>query len=118
MSTFSDEDGNPINQFMLDKKEATFKEKMQPYTEKLPFNEWVEVKPNIIYEISTVVTAGEYSGPQELGLRKWTDSELAGYTEKVKTPFNNTSNIKNIHMFFCVFKCLVNCIHTIKNMQV
>jgi hypothetical protein len=96
MSTFSDEDGNPINQFMLDNREATFKEKMQPYTEKLPFNEWVEVKPNIIYEISTVVTAGEYSGPQELGLRKWTDSELAGYTEKVKTAFNDTSNIKNI----------------------
>ena len=39
-STFSDDDGNSINQFMKDKKTSPFKEKMAPFLEKVPFNEF------------------------------------------------------------------------------
>ena len=74
---------------------GTYVPPMQPYTQKVQYNEWVEVKPNVIYEVNSSTTAGEYSGPQELGLRKWTDSELAGYTITANTPINNDTNIKN-----------------------
>jgi hypothetical protein len=96
MSTFSDEDGNIINRYFENSKEASFKEKMQPYTQKVQYNEWVEVKPNIIYEIHSSTTAGEYSGPQELGLRKWTNSELGGFTIMADIPINNDANIRNV----------------------
>ena len=95
-STFSDEDGNPINQFMKDGFNPNIKEKMQPYTQKVQYNEWVEVKPNVIYEIHSSTSAGEYSGPQELGLRKWTGSELGAFMITADTPINNDTNIKNV----------------------
>jgi hypothetical protein len=95
-STFSDQDGNPINQFMKDGFNPNIKEKMQPYTQKVQYNEWVEVKPNVIYEIHSSTSAGEYSGPQELGLRKWTGSELGAFMITADTPINNDTNIKNV----------------------
>ena len=88
-STFSDEDGNVINQFMEDGKTAKYSEKMKPYTEKIPFNEWFEVNEDVINESSTTVTAGEYNGPQELGLRKWKPSEMGGFSVKSDHPVNN-----------------------------
>jgi len=42
-ATFSDQDGNPINPKMLDGLNPKVKEKMQPYTQKIQYNEWVEV---------------------------------------------------------------------------
>ena len=42
-STFSDEDGAIINQYFEKSKNASFKEKMQPFSEKVPFNEWVDL---------------------------------------------------------------------------
>ena len=94
-STFSDEDGNPINPEMGNGFNPNIKEKMQPFTEKIPFNEWFEVNDNIINETTTSVTAGEYNGPQELGIRDWTDSELSGFSIKVDAPFNKVSTIKS-----------------------
>lgn len=88
-STFSDEDGNVINQFMYDGKHAKYTDKMKPFSEKVPFNEWVEVNDNIISEITTTVTAGEYNGPQELGLRNWTPEEMGGFSIKADHPINN-----------------------------
>ena len=87
-ATNSDEDGNVINQFMHDGRTAKHSETMRPFTEKLPFNEWVEVSDNLINEITTTVTAGEYNGPQELGMRHWTASELGGFSEKSSHPVN------------------------------
>ena len=49
-STFSDEEGNVINQFTGDKKVPTFKEKMAPFYEKLPVNEWIEVTDELLNE--------------------------------------------------------------------
>jgi hypothetical protein len=94
-STFSDQDGNPINPEMFDGFNPNIKEKMQPYTQKVMYNEWVEVNPNLIYEVNSSTTAGEYSGPQELGMRKWTDSELAGFTITANVPINKNSFLKN-----------------------
>lgn len=88
-STFSDDDGNIINQYFEDSKMPSFKEKMSPYSEKVPFNEWIEINDNIINEITTTVTAGEYNGPQELGLRKWTPEEMGGFPIKADHPINN-----------------------------
>jgi hypothetical protein len=87
-STSSDEDGNVINQFMYDGKTAKHSEMLSPFTEKLPFNEWVEINDNVINEITTTVTSGEYSGPQELGLRKWTPEELGGFSVEADHPIN------------------------------
>ena len=93
-STFSDEDGNPINQYMYDGKWSKHSETLKPFSEKIPFNEWVEVNDNIISEITTTTTAGEYSGPQELGLRNWTPEELGGFTVKSSHPVNNIMSKK------------------------
>ena len=39
-ATFSDEDGNVINQFMVDGKHPKYSEMMAPFTVKIPFNEY------------------------------------------------------------------------------
>ena len=57
-STNSDDEGNNINQTPGKKK--------------------LKVVP--IKEASTVVTAGEYNGPMEIGLKKWKKSELGPFT--------------------------------------
>lgn len=94
-STFSDPDGNPINPEMNDGFNPNIKEKMQPFTEKIKFNEWIEVNSHLIKEMNTSTTAGEYSGPQELGLRQWTDSEMGAFTINSDIPLNKDSVMKN-----------------------
>lgn len=42
-STFSDDDGNPVNPYMQDGFNPNVREKLSPFTETVPFNEWVEV---------------------------------------------------------------------------
>jgi hypothetical protein len=50
-STSSDEDGNPINPYMQDGFNPNVKEKLSPFTEKVPFNEWIELSDdNLITE--------------------------------------------------------------------
>lgn len=58
-STSSDEDGNNINQ--------------------TPGKKGLKVVP--IKEASTIITAGEYNGPIEIGLKKWKKSELGPFTD-------------------------------------
>ena len=94
-STFSDQDGNPINPQMFDGFNPNIKEKMQPFTEKVRFNEWVEINTKLINEVFSSTTAGEYSGPQELGMRKWTDEELGPFNIEIDIPFNKDSVMKN-----------------------
>ena len=59
-STFSDDDGNNINQ--------------------TPDVKGKKIVP--IKEASTVITAGEYNGPMEIGLKKWKKSELGPFTDE------------------------------------
>jgi len=100
-STFSDQDGNPINPNMNDGLNANVLEKMQPFNQKVQYNEWVELTHNdMISEVSTSVTAGPYNAPLEIGSYKWNKKELTPFTQEVKTDFNkktlkNTLN-KNI----------------------
>ena len=83
-STFSDEDGNPLNPI------PSGKLKKPPYNlEIVPIT---RIGKNKINEITTTTSAGEYSGPQELGIRKWTKSELGAYSEES----NHPSNIKQM----------------------
>jgi hypothetical protein len=79
-STFSDEDGNPLN------PTPSGKLKKPPYNlEIVPIT---RIGKNKINEITTTTTAGEYNGPQELGIRKWTKSELGPYSEESNHPAN------------------------------
>ena len=48
----------------------------------------------IDYRVTTTTTAGEYSGPQELGLRKWKKSELGAFDIESDSPANNISKNK------------------------
>jgi len=94
-STFSDDDGNIVNKDMEDGLQASFKEKMEPFTQKVKFNEWVNLSyDNIISETSTSVTAGLYNAPLEIGSLEWKKNELDPFTEKVPTYFNKKS-LKN-----------------------
>ena len=74
--TVSDDDGDVLN----------------PYMSKI--NEWVE----IIDESDSSTTAGLYNGPVELGMKKWSVSELGPYKEFVNTNINRKktkSKLKN-----------------------
>lgn len=63
-STFSDDDGNIINQYFENSKEASFKEKMAPFLEKVPFNEWVEISDKGIINEDLAVWFGKKKKPK------------------------------------------------------
>ena len=73
-STFSDDDGNNINQ--------------------TPGKKGLKVVP--IKEASTVTTAGEYNGPIEIGLKKWKKSELGPFSIEVDNEHNKKSKGKHL----------------------
>jgi hypothetical protein len=94
-STFSDQDGNPINPEMKDKFNPNIKEKMKPFNQRVQYNEWVELThKDIISETSTSVTAGPYNAPLEIGSYNWDNKELSPFTIKIETDFNKRS-LKN-----------------------
>jgi hypothetical protein len=72
-ATFSDDDGNPINPTPGKNK------KIVP-----------------ISETTTSVTAGEYTGPLELGLKKWRKSELFPFSIDVDNYHNKKSKGKHV----------------------
>jgi hypothetical protein len=78
-STFSDDDGNSIN--------PTPGKKLKI----VPVNEWVEIT-----EASTSITAGEYSGPIEIGLKKWSKSELGPFYEFIDNKLNDIAIKKSL----------------------
>ena len=43
LPSFSEKKGYIENKFFEKSNQASFKEKMQPFSEKIPFNEWVEI---------------------------------------------------------------------------
>ena len=102
-STFSDDDGNPVNPYMQDRFNPNVKEKLSPFTEKVPFNEWIELSDdNLLNETSSSVTAGLYNAPLEIGIYKW-KNELGPFTDSVDSFYNRTikkntlkNNIKRI----------------------
>ena len=73
-STFSDDDGNNINPTPGKNKKI------------------VPIK-NKITEASTSITAGEYNGPMEIGLKKWSKSELGPFYEFLDHKINDLSLI-------------------------
>jgi len=89
-ATSSDEDGNPINQFMLDRKVPSRNEKLNPFTQS------VKNKKNISESSYTSVSAGEYSGPQELGLKKWQNNLLEPFNITVDDDFFKVSLKKDM----------------------
>jgi hypothetical protein len=67
-STFSDEDGNSINQYPKGKNKKGI----------------VPIK-----EANTSISSGEYTGPLELGMKKWESNNLGPFTEFVDTKINH-----------------------------
>ena len=80
-STNSDEDGNVLNRTPSGKENSKKLEIVPVKHQK---------KKLKINEITTTTTAGEYSGPQELGMRKWKKSELGAFDIESDSPANNT----------------------------
>ena len=83
-STFSDDDGNNINQTPGKNKKI------------VPVNEWVDLYSINLNETSTAISAGGYNGPISLGLKKWKKSELEPFTEFVNTEFNYNEKQKTL----------------------
>jgi len=67
-STFSDDDGNTINQYPKGKNKKGI----------------VPIK-----EANTSISSGEYTGPLELGMKKWESNNLGPFTEFVDTKINH-----------------------------
>lgn len=63
-STFSDDDGNIVNQYFEDGKIPSFKEKMSPFSEKVPFNEWVEIADKGVINEDLAVWFGTKKKPK------------------------------------------------------
>jgi len=74
-ATFTDEDGGIINQTPSGNLKKTKKE-------------IVPIERKKLNEISTTTSAGEYNGPQELGLRIWKNSELGPFSVESKIKVN------------------------------
>jgi hypothetical protein len=79
-ATFSDEDGNVINQY------PGKGNKIVPIKENFNINE----------ASSTSVTAGTYNGPIGVGLKKWKKNELGSFTEFVDSEFNHNKKQKTL----------------------
>ena len=96
--TFSEDDGNVVNPFLTKGGIAKFSERMEPFTEKVPFNEWVELtyKDVILETSNTSVTAGPYTAPIEIGRYNWDKSQLDPFTQEVKTEFNKKTLENNL----------------------
>ena len=73
-STFSDDDGNSINQ--------------------TPGKKGLKIIP--IKESTTAVTSGEYNGPMEIGLKKWKKSELGPFTDESNHLLNKDHKKKSL----------------------
>jgi len=63
-STFSDDDGNIVNKDMEDGLQASFKERMEPFTQKVKFNEWVEVADKGVLNEDLAVWFGKKKKPK------------------------------------------------------
>jgi|694.fasta_scaffold81439_5 hypothetical protein len=77
-STNSDEDGNVLNRTPSGKENS----------------KKLEIVP--IKEADTATSAGEYTGPIELGLKKWKKNNLAPFTEFIDTKFNHQKKQKTV----------------------
>lgn len=95
-STFSDDDGNPVNPYIQDGFNPNVREKMAPFIEKVPFNEWVEVTNELINETNTSVTAGLYNAPLEIGSTVWNNNQLAPFIYDGNKYYNKKSLINTL----------------------
>lgn len=70
---------------------------LSPQT-KIPLKEWIKLNDINLNEMTTATTSGEYSGPIELGGKKWKNSQLAPFIEMSDHDINDsviTKSLKN-----------------------
>ena len=85
----NDDDGGVVNQFPNKNKKGI-----------VPVNEWVDVDDIIIESTNSDGSSGEYSGPLELGLKKWDKTHLSPFDIVVKDELNKIikqKSLKNNH---------------------
>ena len=92
----NDDDGDVINPFLgHDEKRPPLKEMLKPFT--MGINEWKyeeapilteSLKVWYLNEIDTSTSAGVYTGPIELGMKKWKQKLTAPFTEFVDSEVN------------------------------
>jgi hypothetical protein len=63
-STFSDDDGSTINPYMQDGFNPNIREKLAPFTEKIPFNEWTEISDKGVINEDLAVWFGKKKKPK------------------------------------------------------
>ena len=62
--SFSEKEGYIENRFFEKSNQASFKEKMQPFSEKIPFNEWVEISDKGVLNEDLAVWFGKKKKPK------------------------------------------------------
>ena len=82
----SDYEGNIINKIPKGKNKLGI----------VPVNEWVNVDEVIIEGTNSEGSAGEYSGPIELGLKKWNNTLLSPFNIIVKNELNKVIKQKKL----------------------
>ena len=85
-ATFSDDDGNIVNQYPGGVPKLSI----------VPIKEWIDVDDILIEATITDTSSGEYSGPQELGLKKWKKNNLSPFTEFVDSDINHKKKQKTL----------------------
>lgn len=86
-ATFSDDDGNIINQ------NPSGRRKKEPFNlEVVP----IETKGKKINEADTTISAGAYNGPIELGLKKWKKNLLTPFTIELDHSHNKSAKNKSL----------------------
>lgn len=86
-ATFSDDDGNIINQ------NPSGRRKKEPFNlEVVP----IETKGKKINEADTTISAGAYNGPIEIGLKKWKKNLLTPFTIEVDHSHNKSAKNKSL----------------------
>jgi hypothetical protein len=64
LPSFSEKKGYIENKFFEKSNQASFKEKMQPFSEKIPFNEWVEISDKGVLNEDLAVWFGKKKKPK------------------------------------------------------
>ena len=72
------------------------KTKKQPVQNTNKLDEWILITDNVIDEGTSSVVSGEYTGPVELGLKKWKPQHLGPFKKFVDTEINHNKKQKTL----------------------
>jgi hypothetical protein len=77
-------------------KKLENKAKKNPNQKTNKLDEWILITDNVIDEGTSSVVSGEYTGPVELGLKKWKPQHLGPFKKFVDTEINHNKKQKTL----------------------